>query len=211
MNQQPIVMPNRKLAEAMITAGIPFASREEEEYTPTMNQYTPGLLRDKRIIGGNPISPKKFEEAVLETADRKIQGSVTFFFRRTKEAEDCVAAWDKTADLIRQYRQRESFTPEEMALLDPLPPLPSHSAEVIAEVLCMHANNLKAIQDLVFINPPVCNTLSGEFYQGESKGGEKLTSTGVPIGETTGGGRTWSTSLGNADRARIGLHPKIRP
>lgn len=197
-----IQMPNRKLAEGMITAGIPF----DKENGPCLNFYTPVFLRSKRIIGDNPVTPEAFERKVIETAEMGIHGNVVYFFERTREAENFIKEWDKTADTIRLHRQWDEFTDEEKSTQEQPPPLPNIGADIIAQVLCMHANNLKAIGDLPFINSPVCNTLAGKYVPGKTK----RTSTGVPAGETSGAGKIWSTGLDNITRSAMKLHQKIK-
>lgn len=194
----------------MITAGIPLASGEEGG--PCINEYTPGLLRDKRIIGANPIGPTEFERKVLETAERRIVGSVTFFFERTAEADRFIEAWDKTTDAIRAHREYEAMSDADRAQVDAPPALPSIPAEVVAQVLSIHANNLKTIAGLPFVNAPICNTLTGKYTQGTAKDGKTSEcSTGVPMGETKGAGKVWSTDLSNEGRANMKLNsPKIR-
>lgn len=185
----PIQVPNRKLAEAMLSCGC--------EVEDISNQYTPGLLRDRKLIGAGPITEEKFERRVIEVAQGKMQGSVIFFMRRTSRAESVIAAWDGTAKLIQMHREREAMSAEEKKDLDPPPPLPNIPDEIVAQVLCMHANNAKVIPQLIFSAPPICNTLKGETQ----KTGE--TSTGAQAGVTTGAGKIWSVMLD--DESRLGV------
>lgn len=203
MNDNPISMPNAKLALGMVTAGIPFA--EPEDGGPALNYYTPGLLRDRRLIGQQGIGPIEFELKVIETAERGIAGSVVYFFQRTREAENFIEAWDKISDTIRRIREWETLTDAERAELDPPPKIPDIPIEVIAQVLCIHANNEERAKKLPFVNAPICNAVAGKSSPG------KETATGVMAGVTEGAGQTWSTNLNDADRAKIGLrHKKIR-
>ncbi len=96
MSAGPIQLQNRKLAEAMITAGLPFAPTSQEKCSPCLNTYTPGMLRDRGHIQGG-IEAKAFEVKVLELAGKGITGQPTFFFERTGNAESFVKAWDDTA------------------------------------------------------------------------------------------------------------------
>lgn len=207
---EPIQMPNVKLAEAAITAGIPFASYEEGG--PCRNEYTAGFLRSRRIIGENPINVREFERIVIDTAERGIAGHVTYFFERTPDAQAFISAWDKTSEAIRLNREYDALSPELRAQLEKPPALPSISNEIIAQVLCIHANNLKQMEKLPFIHSPVCNTLAGSI-----SGERKKTSTGVMTGNTSGAGKIWSTDLpntapdGKPSREAIKLgHNKLR-
>lgn len=209
-NYGPIQMPNAQLAQAAITAGIPFASPEEGG--PCRNEYTPGFLRDRRIIGENGVELRELELRVLETAERGIAGHVTYFFERTPEAESFIKAWDTISETIRLRTEYDSLTNEERACLDKPPELPVISNEIIAQVLCIHANNMRSIVKLPFVHSPVCNTLAGK-----STGERKATSTGVMTGNTAGAGKIWSTDLPNTaapdkpSRESIGIkHTKIR-
>lgn len=208
-------MPQRKIAEAMITAGIPFA--EPEQGGPCLNSYTPGFLRDRGIIGKAGIGMPAFEKKVIETHERQIAGHVTFFFQRTTEAENFIKAWDETAESIKRHRAYEELSDAERKTTDAPRPLPDISAEVVAQVLCIHAANTENRRKLMFVNAPICDTLTGNFEQGETKGGAKECATGLAIGEATGGGKIWSTDLPNVsadptkpDRAKLKLHNRIK-
>lgn len=218
-----IAMPNRKIAEAMITAGIQFARPEDEPFSPCINEYTPGWLRDRKVIGSNGMSPKVMEITVLDVAERGVRlaemgkneneccGSVTYFFQRTKEAEDFIEAWDAMSELIQGHKERESMDDATRANVDAPRAVPAISAVLVAQVLCMHANNLKTIAKLPFVNAPICNTLGERKKVSPERG--KIYEDAKPgrgWGETSGAGKVWSTSLNNQDRLELKLHPKIR-
>lgn len=203
-------MPNRKLAEAMISAGIPFANHDEGG--PCQNHYTPALLRDRGWAKGD-LPPKAFEERVLAVAQSgavNAAGTVVFLFERSAEAEALIKAWDETAQAVRLAREWAGMPPEQKAMVQPPPALPDLSASIVAQVLCLHANNMKLMPQIIFSRAPICNMMEADFHQGESKGGAHVTSTGVSIGETTGSGKAWSTDLDNDKRAKMGLHPRIK-
>lgn len=214
MNPGPIQMPNIKLAHAMITAGIPLDFTEG----PTANFYTPGLLRDRRIMGDAPIGLAEFERRVLDMAESGKPGAVTFFFERTREAEDFIKAWDETTESIKKHREREKMSEEEKAENDAPPPLPKIDAVTCAKVLCMHAHNAETTTKLPFVNPPLCNTLGGKFVPKINRlGDNQVMDGGVTSGERTGAGKIWSVNLpdedsnpDNPDRGKMGLHPRIR-
>ncbi len=222
MTPGPIQMPNLRLAHAMITAGIPLASGEDGG--PATNYYTPGLLRDRRVIPadtlGRPIGvkPEEFERRVLEMAEAGRAGAVTFFFQRTREAENFIKIWDETAEAIKLHREREKMTDEEKTQLDPLPKLPEIHADFVARVLCIHANNAETCARLPFVNPPLCNTLAGKFVPAVNRlGDHQVMDGGVTSGERTGAGKIWSVNLpdhdpnpDNPDRGKMKLHPRIR-
>ncbi len=205
-------MPNRRLAEGMITAGIPFATPDEGG--PCLNYYTQGLLKDRGWAKG-PLPNKAFEERVLAVAQSgatNAAGHVVFFFERTAEAQSFVKAWDATAELVKQHHEWETMPPEERAKQDKAPdPIPNISAEVIAQVLCLHANNMKLLPQIIFSRAPICNLIEGEFKGAERPpGASKECATGVPIGTTEGSGPAWSTDLDDATRAKMELHPRIK-
>lgn len=221
-----ILVPNRKMGEAMVTAGIPF----DKDQGPAINSYTPGFLRDRRIISAAGIGTYRFEQLVIETAERgarlaemgknenECTGSVTYVFERTKEAESFIAAWDAMAELIRGHREWEKLSDDEKAESTPPQAMPVISAEVVAKVLCMHANNLGLIAKLPYVNAPICNALGGKTKTNPERGGiYEEAKGGRGWGETTGAGKVWSTNLRDddpdpnvCDRKKMGLHPKIR-
>lgn len=193
---EPIQMPNRQLAQAMLDAGC--------ELEGVQNEYTGGFLRSRGLMSKNQVSERVFEESVISAAKIGVMGNVTFFFKRTGKAESMIAAWDKIADLIRLHRQWEEMAVEDREGCDPPPAIPEHSDEAIAAILCVHANNQKQLPKIVLSYPPTCNTLKGT---GQPTG---QTSTGVPAGTTTGAGKVWSVLTSDADRAEhLKLHPRI--
>lgn len=200
--QNPIQMPNRALAMGLVSAGATFAKGEEGG--PCINVYTPDFLRSKGVISEG-VTELEFERAAILAEARGIIGNVTFFFERNALAEGFVKAWDATSDAIRANREYAALDAETQRTHDKPAALPDVPTEIVAQVLCMHANNLKSLKGIERSNPPVCSTLKGA-YDGGKPG--KETSTGVCTGRLTGAGKIWSTNLSNADRAKLKIHPK---
>ncbi len=189
-------MPHRQIAQGLLTIGCTLDGIQ--------NEYTAGFLRNNGALPLTGVSEKAFEEAVIKTAKMGVMGSVTFFFTRTDKASNFIKAYDETAELIRLHREWEQLDDEGRKDKQEPPPLPQHSDEVIAQVLCIHAANARQIPKIVLSAPPVCNTLKGTTQ----KSGE--TSTGVTAGTTTGSGKVWGVMMSNEDRTgHMKLHHRI--
>lgn len=180
---QPFHTQNRKLAEALAVAGCRWAAREDGG--PTMNTYTSGFLRDRRLMSSNPVSLAIFEKAAKDAVERRIPGIVTYFFVRDDTFYRAEEAWQKTCiEMARAELAAEA------------PNLPDISPEVVAQVLCVYANSMKHLRDAPFVNPPWVSTLGGSTTTDPKN---ELSKT------TTGQGKAWPLNATKEVREKIGV------
>lgn len=204
---EPFSTQNKKLAEALITAGCTLAGREHSG--PTINTYTPNLLRDKGVIKGG-VTHQAFEIAVLGAVERKIPGAVSFLFERNAVLDRCIKAFDAIERKIkasRQWEKMDAIQRQEHPEMAP-PAMPDISEETVIQVLCLHRDNMRGMEALMFANPAICSVVQAER---EGWKDENATATGMPSGKMTGSAKVWSVNLNNADRRqKLHIHDRIK-
>ncbi len=168
MDTNPFSTQNKQLALALATAGAKFASPEAGG--PTQNLYSLGFLRDRKIGKGKVI-----EEAVREAVARRIPGKVTYFFEHDANLENAIKAWDGVVEELQKARHDVRD-----------PQLPNINAVLVAQIMCIAANNIAAFEELAFINTPLCSTVKGEEKELPIEGKP------APKSVTEGAGKVWS-------------------
>jgi hypothetical protein len=181
MDTQPFATQNKQLALALATAGVKFA--HPEVGGPTQNLYSLGFLRSRKIGKG-----KHIEAAVREAVERKIPGKVTYLFEHDENLERVIKGWDGIVDELQKARHE---------VRDPV--LPNHSPLLIAQVMCVAANNVAALDELAFINTPLCSTVTGEEKHVEIEGKP------APKSVFSGVGKVWSLGASRFIKDRLGI------
>lgn len=155
-DQEPFTTTNRQLAYALASAGCLFATRELSG--PTMNIYSIGFLRSKKIGAGLDI-----EEAAKVAVAKRIPGNVIYLFERDETFYQAIKAWDATVKEL-QTAHAENRQPE----------LPDIDAGTVATILCIHANNRETLDQLPFVNKAWVSTVVSSTKEEN----EKTTITG---------------------------------
>ncbi len=179
---QPFVTQNKQLAHALAVAGCRFA--ESEDGGPVMNTYTPGFLRDRRLIGNNPISIREFERAAEDAAAKRIPGIVTYFFERDDVFYRAEAAWQKMCEEISNAKIERRA-----------PALPDISEEVVAQIMCIAAHGLKAINDAPFLTVPWVSTIAGAESFDEDTRARSF----------AGSGKAWPLNISAEGRKKLNI------
>lgn len=145
--QFPFSTSDKKLAAALATAGcafLPISATPGVEGGPASNVYTPGFLRDRKVIEGQvPIT--EFEDGVAQLVARRIPGHVTYHFIRDAIFDRAIAAWDALVDEMVKARNENRA-----------PKLPQISEETVMEVLYLHRMNEREFARVPFIKRPEC-------------------------------------------------------
>lgn len=206
MKDEPFQTNNRRLAEALITAGCTLAPREKNG--PSMNIYTAGKLRDLRIVKpDHRLTEKELEIYTLQAVDRKKEGDVFVLFEQNAMLGRCIKAFDDIEETIKLSREWEKMDDGERLENEKLKPgpIPDIPEEVVMQVLSLHSETRKAWPKIAWANPALCSTVAGDFVPSGDE-----TRTGVPAGTHKGkSARVWSIHLNNEDRAHMKLHPRI--
>lgn len=146
---QPFVTQDFQLALALATAGCQFLPQEHGG--PISNVYTPGFLRDRRLMSNNPVSPEEFEEAALvQCVNRNMVGIRTFYFLRTPTFDRAITAHDalvaemQKAKKLQDDKVTEGFEPK----------MPDISEEVIMQAAYFLRMNRERIEKLSWARRP---------------------------------------------------------
>ena len=183
MQQQPFCTQNRKLAEALALAGCKWASREEGG--PTLNIYTAGFLRDRRLMSSHPVPIQGFEKAAKEAEARKIPGIVTYFFERDETFQRAEKAWQDCC--IELARAKLASEP---------PNVPDIPPEVVAQVICIAAYSAEGFKNAPFVNPAWVTTMSGSRKEDpKSKAAYTIEGTG----------KAWPLNASKEVREKLGI------
>jgi hypothetical protein len=169
---------NFQLAFALATAGCTF---DTEDCGPTINLYTLGFLRDRKIGVGKTI-----EEAVLEACERRIPGNVTWCFVRDEIFQKCINAWDETVEEL-QKADAEKRTPQ----FEPI------DERVIMRTLCLHANNRAGFMSKIWVNAPFISTVTSKTKEVPIK------DKPAPRRVTVGAGKVWQLGASKETRNKL--------
>lgn len=198
MKKEPYQTQERQLAFALMCAGGQFAADVDDG--PATNVYSRGFLQQSRFdpIFTDPktgrrrtvIDSKTKKERAMTIEDaakiliaRCIPGIVTYYFVRNAVFYEFIKAWDGITEALQDADQKGER-----------PELPTISATVTAQVMCIAANNMAIFKTVPFMNKarqmvstvtgssrhsPILNPKAGQEGQPAELPGKKYTVDGM--------------------------------
>lgn len=205
MNGEHFRIKDRRIAMAMIHAGVRLAPKDEGG--PVVNSYTPSFLRSVGILPQKSVSLLEFERGVIEAKRRKIHGTITYLFVRDARFLEFWNEWKRCERIARAA-----------STVDKVPDFGkvTRTVEELTREAYIRATNEQRIErELPWTQDCTCDATTlkhtPETFDLPQAQLDKLKEAyggSIPFGETTGSGKRWTLGLSNEARAALGIHPK---